>query len=186
MTSLRLLYSMICISMHGRDPPTYIPSEENWGVQPTTAPVVYSDVHSSCRSHFRLSTFSHHCGLIPRLLILSFHVLRPILHSGSPSNKSMMLQNLAKKISQKNHRLAAMASSSLAEQCSPSSSELVQAVDALVLILKLPQPVWCQYCGSNCPSWSLVPTRMLHVPPEHRDEHAHCCQAMVLLTRSLA
>ena len=98
----------------GRDPPTYIPSEENWGVQPTTAPVVYSD--DALIVSIPLSLVNVQSSLWTDSKTTNPQFPRPQTHphSGSPSNKSMMLQNLAKKISQKNHRLAAMASSSLA------------------------------------------------------------------------
>ena len=121
----------------GRDPPTYIPTDDSWGADPT-APVVYSDdalIVSVPLSLVNVQSF----WTDSKTAHPQFPRPQTNSHSGSPSNKSIMLQNLAKKISQKNHRLAAMSSSSSLDSqvrncptCGRSSPLLKKR---------------CQYCG---------------------------------------
>ena len=97
----------------GKDPPTLIPHQEDdeeLGVE--AAPVVYSNDALIVSVPLSNVTVQQHLQAGAK----STHYQHPHSHSSSTlhshASSSSMLQNLAKKISQKNHRLAAAAAAS--------------------------------------------------------------------------
>lgn len=114
----------------GKEPPTYIPSYadgEGWGIEPTGS-FVYSE--NALVVSVPLASINSQS-----LWTDSNSQTHP--QSSFPANKSTSLQSLAKKISQKNHRLAAISSSSEA------ALRNCPACGHVSPLLKKR----CQYCG---------------------------------------